>query len=150
MTTRAAGSGLAIVLALVLAGVSPARAETPKQKDIRKLLVLTGSAQLGMQVMSQMMQQFKQAKPNVPEKFWVDFMKKVRVDDLIGLIVPIYDKHLSHPEVKDLIAFYGTPTGRKLVRVLPQITQESMGAGQKWGMKIGTAVAEELKRKGLN
>ncbi len=131
-------------------GTASAQGGSAKQKDIRKLLTLTGSGQLGMQVMTQMMQQFKQAKPNVPEKFWSDFMKKVRVDDLISLIVPIYDKHLSHPEVKDLIGFYQTPTGRKLVRVLPLITQESMTAGQTWGLKIGTAVAEELKRKGYN
>jgi hypothetical protein len=141
---------LAIGLATILAGATPAGAQTPKVKDIRRLLILTGSAQLGMQVMNEMMRQFKNAKPGVPEKFWTDFMKKVRVDDLISLIVPIYDKHLSHGEVKDLIAFYGTPTGRKLVRVLPQITQESMGAGQRWGMKLGQQVVEELKRKGYN
>jgi hypothetical protein len=148
MTTRTVGRiGVCIVVATFLAGAAPARA-TPKQQDIRKLLVLTGSAQLGMQVMSQLMQQFKASRPGVPEKFWEDFMKKVRVDDLIDLIVPIYDKHLQHAEVKDLIKFYETPTGRKLVRVLPLITQESMVAGQRWGMKLGKDVASALKHKG--
>lgn len=40
----------AIGVICVLAGVAQAQ-ETPKQKDIRKLLKLTGSGELGTQVM---------------------------------------------------------------------------------------------------
>lgn len=42
--------------------------------------------------------------------------------------VNIYDKHLTHDEIKDLIKFYESPTGKKLLEVMPQITTELMQA----------------------
>ena len=90
---------------------APEEEETPKQKDIRKLLLLTGSDKLGAQVLVQMLGQFKQMPrfKKVPSKFWDDFQQEASVNDLIDLIVPIYDKHLSHPEVKAIIKFYKSP-----------------------------------------
>jgi uncharacterized protein len=146
-------------LAFVLAGAlllgaagQAAAAETPKQKDIRKLLLLTGSDKLGTQVLVQMLAQFK-AMPQfkkVPPKFWDDFQKEASVNDLIDLIVPIYDRHLSHPEVKAIIKFYESPSGRKFTSVLPAITQESMVAGQAWGQALGQKIAERMKKKGYD
>jgi uncharacterized protein len=137
-------------LALTLLSGSSARAEVarptgPKADDIRKLLVMTGSAQLGAQVMAQLMQSMKKAMPNVPERFWADFQKEVRTDELIDLIVPVYDRHLSHDDVKALIRFYETPSGKKFVSVLPQITQESMSAGETWGRGLAERVIARLK-----
>ena len=117
--------------------------------NLRKLLVLMGSGKLGMQVMQQMIGQFKTTMPKVPAKFWADFMKEVRPDDLIDLIVPIYDKHLNQGEVKAIIKFYESPAGKKLTSVLPQITQESMMAGQKWGMALGQKVVKRLQEQGI-
>ena len=124
-------------------------AETPKQKDIRKLLMLTGSSELGKQVMTQMIGNMKGMLPNVPEKFWSDFMKDVKTEELIDLIVPIYDRNLSAEDIKALIAFYESPAGRRFVAVLPKITQESMTAGQEWGKALGMKVAARLQQQGL-
>jgi|SRR5688572_17999836 len=137
-------------LALTLLSATTARAQVarptgPKADDIRKLLVMTGSAQLGAQVMAQLMQSMKKAMPNVPERFWADFQKEVRTDELIDLIVPVYDRHLSHDDVKALIKFYETPSGKKFVSVLPQITQESMAAGENWGRGLAERVISRLK-----
>jgi hypothetical protein len=118
-----------------------------KQADIRKLLVLTGSAQIGAQVMTQMMASLKQAMPQVPERFWHDFQNEVKTDELRELIVPIYDKHLSHDDVKNLIKFYETPTGKHFISEMPGITQESITAGQAWGQAIGRRVMEKLQQE---
>src|SRR3954469_5105376 len=79
--------------------------ETQKQKDIRKLLKITGSGELGTQVMSQMIGSMKKSMPQVPEKFWGDFMKEVHTDELVDLIVPVYDRNLTQDDVKELIRF---------------------------------------------
>lgn len=122
-----------------------ADADPSKTDDIRKLLAITGSAQLGAQVMSQLMGSMKNAMPNVPEAFWTDFQKEVRTGELIDLIVPVYDRHLSADDVKTLIKFYETPTGKHFVAALPVITQESMTAGQEWGRRIAERVVTRLK-----
>jgi hypothetical protein len=139
------GKALAAIGVLcVLAGGVRAE-ETQKQKDIRKLLKITGSGELGTQVMNQMVGSMKKAMPQVPEKFWGDFMKEVRTEELVDLIVPIYDRNLGHDDVKELIKFYETPTGKKFVSVLPKITQESMVVGEKWGRDLAERVIKKLQ-----
>jgi uncharacterized protein len=43
-------------------------------------------------------------------------------------MVTIYDKHFTHPEIKDIIIFYETPTGQKMLKETPAITKEMMDA----------------------
>jgi len=119
--------------------------ETQKQKDIRKLLKITGSGELGTQVMGQMIGNMKKAMPQVPEKFWTDFMKEVHTDELVDMIVPVYDRNLTQGDVTELIHFYESPTGKKFVSVLPKITQESMGVGEKWGRDLAMKVMAKLQ-----
>jgi hypothetical protein len=134
----------AVAVICVLGGVGHAQ-DGQKQKDIRKLLKMTGSGELGTQVMTQMIGSMKKAMPNVPEKFWNDFMKEVRTDELVDLIVPVYDRNLTHEDVKELIKFYDSPTGKKFVAVLPKITQESMVVGEKWGRELAQRVIQKLQ-----
>ena len=51
------------------------------------------------------------------------------LDDMINAIIPIYQRHLSKTDVEEIIRFYGSPVGQKLLREQPQIMQESMQAG---------------------
>ena len=136
---------MAAIGVLVILGGAVHAQESQKQKDIRKLLKITGSGELGQQVMTQMMANFKKTMPQVPDKFWSDFMKEVRTDELVDLIVPVYDRNLTHDDVKELIRFYETPTGKKFVSVLPKITQESMVVGEKWGRDLGMRVMAKLQ-----
>lgn len=39
---------------------------------------------------------------------------------------PLYDKYFTENEIKDMIAFYRTPTGKKSISVMPQLVAESM------------------------
>ena len=95
----------------------------------------------------QYLRQFKKMMPQIPEDFWTDFRNEVNAKELTDLVVPIYAKHFSHDEIKQLIAFYNTPIGKKLVALQPQIMQESMAAGQKWGNKIGQRVMKKLQER---
>jgi uncharacterized protein len=39
----------------------------------------------------------------------------------------VYARHLTVPEMRDIQAFYRTPTGAKTLKLMPQITAEVMG-----------------------
>lgn len=119
-----------------------------KEKDIRKFLKVTGAAKLAEQSMRQMVQLYKRQMPQVPAKFWDDFLKEARGEDLLDLLVPIYDKNLSHDDIKALIKFHESPAGKRYVAALPQITAESQTAGEKWGMALGQKVVEKLRAEG--
>lgn len=43
---------------------------------------------------------------------------------------PLYDKFFTEGELKDLLAFYKTPTGQKLNEVTPQLAAESIRLSQ--------------------
>ena len=118
-----------------------------KIKDINHLLELMSAKNLGRQVMAQMIQQFRRMNPDMSKEFWDKFLGDQYMNQLVEITVPIYDKYLSHEEVKALITFYSSPIGRRFVHVLPQITQESMVAGQKWGQNVAQAIMKSLQEE---
>ena len=146
---------LAASAALFLLG-SPALAAPPaaggdkgRHAEIRKLLKLTGAGQLGVQTAQQMMVSLRPLIPSAPDSFWKEFGARLDPDELVEMVVPIYAKHLSPQDVKDLIAFYESPAGKHLTAAQPHILQESMMAGQQWGQKIAQDLVQAAKARGF-
>ncbi len=118
---------------------------------LKTLIELNGGEKAFKSAVNMMLSQFKNSKSNVPEEFWDDFEKEMlttSIDDLVQLIAPVYNKYLTEKELDDIINFYNTPTGKKFGDLTPSITQETMVAGQEWGMKIGQKIADRLKEEG--
>jgi len=59
----------------------------------------------------------------------------------------IYHKHFSLSELNELVAFYKTPTGRKMARLTPQISQEGMIAGQQHGATLGPVIERRMRAR---
>lgn len=99
----------------------------------------------------QTIKMLKSQKSDVPDSFWEEFEAtfiKSAQEDLFDLLLPIYQKYITEPELKDIIKFYSTPTGKKFAAKTPFILQDSMEAGQQWGMKLGEQLAKKLQEKG--
>ncbi len=47
-------------------------------------------------------------------------------DELTEAMVPAYQKHFTKGDIDNLVAFYSSPTGERLLRELPSIVAESM------------------------
>lgn len=120
-----------------------------KIDNIKKLLELTGSGKLGVQMGQRMVGSFKNNYPNVPEAFWNDFLKEFNSDVLINMIIPIYDKYYTESDIKELTEFYQSPLGKKMIATMPQIAEESMQVGQVWGKEMGEKIFTNLKEKGF-
>jgi uncharacterized protein len=56
--------------------------------------------------------------------------EQMRLDDFIDVMIPVYQRHLSKADIEEMIRFYTSPTGQKLLREQPQMMQESMQAAQ--------------------
>lgn len=119
-----------------------------KNDDILKLLRVTGTDKLADQMMDAMIPQFKQLVPDIPDQFWTRFKGKLNIDDLLFACVPAYSKYYSHDEIKQLLAFYESPLGRRMIEVTPLLTQDTMLVGQKWGEQLGMEIANELIKEG--
>lgn len=137
----------AVIFIFFVFTISSAYAETASPKSVKDLLNKTGSGQMGIQAMKQMLPALKKMVPDAPEKFWQDFMAEVKPSDLVNMVIPIYQKHLTQKEIKAINAFYDTPAGKKLIRVQPYIVQESMAVGQAWGQNIAQKVITKYKKQ---
>jgi len=58
-------------------------------------------------------------------------LKNFPVDAMLDDMIPIYQKHLTRADVDAMIVFYSSPTGKKLMQDMPQITQEAMQVSYK-------------------
>ncbi len=120
-------------------------AEPASQKSIVTLMEKTGAGDMGIQMMNLMLPSFKKNMPDVPEKFWTDIMSEIDANQIIELVIPVYQKHLSEDEIQAIITFYDTPEGKKFIKVQPVIMQESYVIGQQWGKKIAMQIVEKYK-----
>ncbi|MNL81411.1 hypothetical protein D3C87_2085160 [compost metagenome] len=55
---------------------------------------------------------------------------------------------MSEQDLKELIAFYQSPIGKKLAEKTPFIVADSMQAGQVWGKKLGEDIIKKIQEKG--
>ena len=122
--------------------------ETPKITNIRKLLVLTGSGRLGVQVVQAMINNYKSTYTNVDSSFWNEFLKEVKPEDLVNMVVPVYDRNFTSEEIEGMLTFYSSSVGQKVLAKLPVVLQESMQIGRAWGEELGKRVIQRLQQKG--
>jgi uncharacterized protein len=145
--------GVALVLSSVCSSAwaeEPAAGSAdPKRAKALLLMEMTGAGELGVQVLNQMLPNLKAMVPKAPESFWQEFMTEVRPESLVELIVPVYTKHFDESDLDELIRFYSTPVGRKMIEKTPAIAADSMTAGQQWGTEIAQRALERLKAAGL-
>jgi uncharacterized protein len=63
----------------------------------------------------------------VMPKFIQEVQQSVSFKELVEQVYyPMYDRHFSEGELKDILAFYESPTGKRTIAVMPQLVQESM------------------------
>jgi uncharacterized protein len=147
---------IAAFLAVVaLLGLLPSRAlamEEPvptnaSAEDLaRQLIHLTGGGSLGKQVITQMVDSFRQSHPKVPEEFWTELLASVDPKQLEDMVVPIYVKNFTAEELRASIQFYSSPVGQSLIHKLPVVLQQSMAVGQEWGRKLAQEVGERVAK----
>jgi hypothetical protein len=109
----------------------------------RRLMELTGAANLGKQMGTAMAEQMKKM-PGMPAGFMDRFSANIHPDELTALLVPIYVKELDHETLLAVVRFYETKSGRVLIGKLPLLTQESMEVGKQWGGALAKKTLEEM------
>ena len=152
-TTLANGATHGECLDLRVAGsVEAPRAPSPASSTeadlVRQYLILSGAREAGMVAVPGMLQNLRAAMPAVPARFWTDFAAEIDANEVIELNVAPYVQRFSRDELLAMIAFYQTPVGQKLGRLLPEITTDVMSAGTEWGRAIGERVVRRLIESG--
>ena len=137
-------------------GAPPPEVDSAKAADISHLLDLTGGKQMASNMLRQLEPLLKGSIENsMPEgeqsaQIVEVFMQKWRArgaEGLIEMFVPIYDRYFSHEEIRELIQFYETPIGRRILEVMPKIQQEGTAAGEDLGRKRVAEIFREMEEE---
>jgi hypothetical protein len=136
------------------ASKSAPKMDPAKEAAIRKLFEVQGTKKSMEQVISEMSANMKptlskmlppgEYQDKLIPLFFEKFQNKLKTDDLLDLIVPIYDKHLSKEDIDGLVQFYQTPLGKKMTSVLPQVLVESQTAAMNMGQELGRKAMLEV------
>jgi hypothetical protein len=81
---------------------------TPAQTETLRLQVQANSARTGRRMYDLLMEK-------------IDFDKLIE-----DISIPLHDKYFSEGELRDLVVFYKSPTGKKVIDVMPNLIVESM------------------------
>jgi hypothetical protein len=75
-----------------------------------------------------------------------------RVTEIVDIVARVYATRFSDAELKEILAFYRSNTGKKFVSQLPSVLEESFVKAQEWGSKLSEEVVvrlrAEMKKKG--
>jgi hypothetical protein len=76
-----------------------------------------------------------------------------RFDELVNDVARNYATYFTEQELKDVLVFYKSPAGKKLISEQPKVVDASMKFAQDWANKLSDQVIaqmrEELKKRGL-
>jgi hypothetical protein len=136
-------------------------ADAPTRNQVLTLLDLVQARQTmvaAMENVKQIMQNsaeesFREKVPNATPKqlealrAMFDEVTKMPLDDMINAVISIYQRHLTKTDVEELIRFYSSPVGQKILREQPQIMRESMQAGAEIQRKRMDEIQARIKEK---
>jgi hypothetical protein len=143
---------LVLLFVFLWAAVNPAFSQTEKEKDIEKLLDVSGilSQLIYMQdtLMNSMSMMISGSFSKVPDEFWKEFNQLIgekEMGELVSQIIPVYNKHMSHETVKKLIEMFETPFWEEWKKKMPEISREAGVIGSQWGKDISQSPAFNKK-----
>ena len=149
-------AGVLVFATLWVAGPQTALAQDKSAAVLKaeRILELTGAGELALQVSGPMMDQLAgiiiQVNPDdgqlikylLNKHFAPEF--EARLPEFMELSARIYAEHFTEAELDELIAFYETPLGQKMIAKLPVLTQQSMELGGLWGQQVAIDALEKL------
>jgi len=107
-----------------------------KKENIRNLLSLLNCNKMAKEAVILSLSQ----KHSIPDDFVSAIipilLSKENIQKLENSMIDIYDKHFNNKETKELIKFYSSSIGKKLISEMPLIFVESQVVGAKWGHEI--------------
>lgn len=128
---------------------SPIYSQTSKTDKIRQLIFLTGAPKLGAEAIKNTIEVYRKTYSSIEAQFWHDLYKEIQLDELIELVVPVFDQYYSEEQIDQLIDSYRQPSGSKRNAIAPPVNQEIIKLGMEWSQKMKEKVLEKLRERGF-
>ncbi|ATC87181.1 MULTISPECIES: DUF2059 domain-containing protein [Pseudoalteromonas] len=135
--------GKVLLLSLLIFSSSLYAEQNTKQQKIDELISVMnldsmvdsmyGQVEGMMKGMSDQMG-VKPSEQAIFDKYYSDMTTVLKTEmswaKMQPMMISVYDKHFSEQEIADMLAFYKTDTGQKILEKMPVVMQESMQMSQ--------------------
>jgi hypothetical protein len=154
-------------LAIMLATIGPAaNAQQPlsaaAMSTAKELIAVAGATSLFSPLIAGVVEQAKvlylQQDPSLAKDLneisaqLRSELQSSRFSELNDEVARLYATNFSEQELKEILAFYKTPSGKKLLTEQPKVVDASMKFAQDWANKLSDQVVammrDELKKRG--
>ena len=139
-----------MLLATLFAVVS-VNAQSPEyMATLQKMLSVSGTDAAIKAAPEQMIRILKQQDPNMSEalsaklKEWME----QSLPDLIKMMTPVYAECYTQKDLEDMIAFYQTPLGQKIVASQPKVVEGMSKVLPEWSAIWTPKLLELMKEAG--
>jgi hypothetical protein len=119
--------------------------DVPSPDRVRELLTLTGADKQGALLLDELIQNLRRTNPSLPLGFWDELKATLNAGEIVELLIPVYQKHLSGRDVDEAIAYWKTPSGRRMSAAQSLITTESLRVGREWGARVVPGIVEKVR-----
>ncbi len=128
-----------------------------KRAAIEKLLERTKALDVGKQMangmVAQMTQGLRQARPDLPKNaldFLPEVMNEVMSDEkgfFASMFIAMYHQHFSLEDIQNMLTFYESPTGLKVLEKQSVMLQQGMVIGGEWGKRLQPEINRRVRAR---
>ena len=117
---------LGIIFLVFLIGTAGFSAETNKEKMIKELLSETKLDDTASKLADELLSGLLKNNSNITEKQKMAFAEEMQnfLNYILTRQASLYDENYSEKEIKEILAFYKTSTGKKLIERTPVIQKK--------------------------
>jgi uncharacterized protein len=158
---RLAAVAVVLVMASPMADAQQQQPSAAAMASAKELIAVTGATTLFSPLIAGVVEQAKvlylQQDPSL-SKDLNEISAQMRTDltprfsELTDEVARLYATNFSEQELKDILAFYKSPAGQKLLVQQPKVVDASMKFAQDWANKLSDQVIakmrDELKKRG--
>ncbi|MBX2926489.1 MAG: DUF2059 domain-containing protein [Saprospiraceae bacterium] len=138
---------LFIITLLLCTGTAFGQSNDQFATTLKKWMETSGSMNAFHASIAQTMEMVKNMSPEISETYLEEMKKELSGDflnEMVEMLVPVYEKYLTIKDLEAAIRFYETPEGVKFAKSQGAIMSESMLIGQEWGRKIGEGIQKKM------
>ena len=154
-------AGVVVAFVAFAAAANAQQTSAPAVETAKEIIATTGAMTLFTPLIPGVVEQaknlFLQQDPGLAKDL-NEVATKMRADlaprfsELTDEVAKLYASHFSESELKQLLAFYKSPLGMKLISEQPKVGDEGLKFAQDWANRLSDQVIanmrEELKKRG--
>jgi len=120
-----------------------------KEEDLMHLLhVIVPDDSFETVINLSIMNHMARSSDNFPEEFWQEVKKEFKKEDFLrATAYPVYDRHFTHEEIRQMLQIYQIPVMQKYLEKQSTLLKETSLLAMKWGYTVGEKIQRRMEEK---